>query len=182
MHNFKLKTYKFLFVTLMLLLNSCDYILTDHKSDSIYQTNRREKIANNKEVARILVATSNNVINVINTCQAIEASDTDTTIKQPIAQLKNAQLKIYDSIRTTSSEALITIPSKTYSYNIHTEIDSVVHPIVLKTISTNISSQKENLQRLKSYTQDQELLDWIDTLHELSNENLKLLSRIESSF
>lgn len=111
------KIYKitfFLIITYSLI--SCDYIIKSDKE----KIESRESIANDKLEADLLVMATQQNLNTIALCEAIEKTNADDTLKNVANKIKQEQIAIYKSLQSIATENMILVANtpKTMSKNL----------------------------------------------------------------
>lgn len=156
------------------LITSCDYIIKKEKEN----IENKQSIANDKlEADLLLIATQQN-LNTIALCEAIEKTNADDTLKNVASKIKQEQIKIYNSLQFIANENMILVANtpRPVSQNIlFIDNNNLNADDFSNQIQKNLDVQKEVLDSLVKESDDPMMLF-------VAEENItKLKSNIEIS-
>lgn len=141
----------------------------------------RAKVDLNKAQAKLLVRTSQNIIEVIDICEIVEQAEVEFIEKDTFTKLKEAQLKTLNEVKTAAAASLIIVPYKTYHYNDSISIDSSFIKAKINQISARIKKQKELLSALKNNTFNGTIVKLAEKIMPVLDKNLLAINNLQAN-
>lgn len=177
MEKFKKTYYIILVFGFILTLISCNYIIDNKETKAeFFNISNSNTVNNNKEQAKLLVSTSEIVVEVIKTCEVLEKAEIKHEDKAKIKEIKDTQLELLDSIKLVATDIMVTVPHDISVVRFKPVSDSLALKLNIKAISEKIKMQKNLANTLKSMSSEEKLQQLAITMVSKSEKNLRLLN------
>ena len=143
--------------------------------------NSVERVQTSKEQAKLLVNTSEAIIEVIDICETVENSELDEPKRSIISNLKLKHIKILDEIKLASSAIMVSVPNNNKKTALKLD-DKLVFEERIEMIESKVIKQKELVNSLKKSSTNKIILELTDSIIPMIDTNLKSIHEIETKF
>lgn len=179
MYRISKKTHAVLILITILTLYSCNYIVNKNDESEKSLINSVERVQTSKEQAKLLVNTSETILEVIDICEIVENSELEEPKKSIISNLKMKHIKILDEIKLASSAIMVSVPYNNKKTALKT-FDKLVFKERIEMIQSKVIKQKELVNSLKNSSSNKIILELTDSIIPMIDTNLKSIFEIET--
>ncbi|MBU3821812.1 hypothetical protein KO566_07045 [Flavobacteriaceae bacterium XHP0103] len=158
----------FIMVITVCLLISCNYILENNTAKNRLSKESINRIQTNKEEARLLVKAAKMNLDILELCENIQNTNSDSNIIDLAESLEKTHLEISKNYNTVAMEKLISVPTYASEY------------IPTKNSATDETFTKSTLKLILNKINNQ--LKLLDTLANISNKTEYKVLTIRDSF
>ena len=157
MYRISKKTHAVLILITILTLYSCNYIVNKNDENEKSSIISSERVQTNKEQAKLLVNTSETIIEVMK------------------------HIKILDEIKLASSAIMVSVPynNKKNALRLY---DKLIFKERIEMIQSKVIKQKELVNSLKNSSSNKIILELTDSIIPIIDTNLKSIHEIETTF
>lgn len=138
--NLSRKQHLILIAITVIILNSCNYWVAKEDIKKQEKEVFVKKVASNKQQAKKLVYTAENIIDVIKLCTVLKNYDIDNSTKNQIERIQRNQENLLAKIKEVSNDAMVSVPST---------LEITTKKLEDKGLETNLKVLKEKINNQK---------------------------------
>lgn len=157
---------------------SCNYIVSKSDDKAKNSKNGRARIDTDKEQAKLLVNTSQTVVEVIDICETVENFNIEEKKKTLISELKKNQIEILNEIKLASSSVMISVPYNTRKSLLNISEDTLLYKEKLNVLDIKVNQEKKLINALKEKTSNEIIVEMADTIMPIIDNNLTAINEL----